>query len=68
MSIKERKLVDLELAHEFLGLISDEAHDSRGSSSLEKRKLAAARKELKELRDRFPIEIAVSFKEPLWNS
>jgi hypothetical protein len=64
----ERKIVDLELAEEFLGQNSKDGTDSRNASSLEKKKLAAARKELKELRDRFPIEISVSFKDPWWSS
>jgi hypothetical protein len=55
-----KKIVDLEITHEWLGT------DSAEESKEEKKAAAAERKRLRELRERHPIEIEVSFKLPWW--
>lgn len=65
--MKIRKNVNLELADELWATESGLQLNERDLSKDEKKRAAAERKELKELRERYPIRIAISFKPPFWS-
>jgi hypothetical protein len=54
-----RKVIDLEITHEWLGLDTEKSKD-------EKKKEASDRKKLKELKENKSIEIEVKFSPPWW--
>ena len=56
----KKKIIPLDLAFEFLNETKNEPED--------KKKAAAERKQMRELRERHPIKIAISFKIPWWCS
>lgn len=57
-----KKVIDLELAREFLGEPLPELSD------VEKKKSQIEKKKLKELREKHSIEISISFEWPWWDS
>ena len=54
-----KKHIDLELAYEFLG---EEPPSQTGN----KKNINAAKKHLKECRERYPVSIEIGFKLPWW--
>lgn len=52
------KIIDLDLAREFLNETTADSDD--------KKKLNAEKKKLRELREKHPIEISIAFKLPWW--
>lgn len=56
-----KKIVDLELAREFLGKPKPEL------SAAEKKIASSEKKKLKEYRETHPIEIDIAFEQPDWN-
>jgi len=54
-----RKKIDLDIAREFL-------NEPPLPPIPDKKALNATKKQLKELRERYPIQISVSFKIPWW--
>ena len=52
------KKIDLELTHEWL--------NTKPSENEDKKIIAAEKKKLKELKEKYPIQIEVAFKIPWW--
>ncbi len=56
-----KKIIDLELAREFLNEPLPEV------TELHKKAVLAEKKKIKELREMYPVEISISFKWPWWD-
>lgn len=56
----QKKIIPLDLAFEFLNETKKEPNDKKKSSF--------ENKQIRELRDRYPIQISITFKIPWWCS
>lgn len=56
----QKKIILLDLAFEFLNETKKEPND--------KKKTSFENKQIRDLRDRYPIQISITFKIPWWSS
>ena len=54
-----KKIIDIEITHEWIGAVIDKSKEEEKTS-------AKLRRELKELKEKCPIRIQVAFKVPDW--